>query len=95
MTMTPIGAGPTSASAFSDVLTPSAATAVSRHQLEIGVNNPVELGGRLVTITGIAVKDEPLTTILLITDVTERKVIQEYDIDDYKEKEINVYCKDI
>ncbi|MGD9228572.1 MAG: response regulator, partial [Desulfobacterales bacterium] len=40
---------------------------------EIGTNNPVVLDGRLVTITCIPVKEEPLTTILLITDVTERK----------------------
>ena len=43
---------------------------------EIGTNNPIDLGGRLVTITGIPVKDEPLTTILLITDVTERKQLE-------------------
>ena len=45
-------------------------------RLEIGINNPVELGGRLVTITCIPVKGEPLTTILLITDVTERKQLE-------------------
>jgi PAS domain S-box-containing protein len=43
---------------------------------EIGANNPVDLGGRLVTITCIPVKEEPLTTILLITDVTERKQLE-------------------
>jgi signal transduction histidine kinase/DNA-binding LytR/AlgR family response regulator len=48
----------------------------AKEQLDIGVNNPVELGGRLVTITCIPVKDEPLTTILLITDVTERKQLE-------------------
>ena len=42
-------------------------------RFEIGTNNPVDLGGRLVAITCIPVKGEPLTTILLITDVTERK----------------------
>ena len=45
-------------------------------RLEIGANNPVELGGRLVTITCIPVKGEPLTTILLITDVTESKQLE-------------------
>ncbi|MDX1707146.1 MAG: response regulator [Desulfobacterales bacterium] len=43
---------------------------------EIGTKNPVELNGRLVTISCIPVKDEPLTTILLITDVTERKQLE-------------------
>jgi two-component system cell cycle sensor histidine kinase/response regulator CckA len=43
---------------------------------EIGTNNPVELGGRLVTITCIPVIEEPLTTIILITDVTERKQLE-------------------
>jgi len=45
-------------------------------RLEIGTKNPVELGGRMVTITCIPVKGEPLTTILLITDVTERKQLE-------------------
>ena len=45
-------------------------------RLKIGVNNPAELGGRLVTISCIPVKGEPLTTILLITDVTERKQLE-------------------
>jgi len=48
----------------------------AEERLEIGINNPVELGGRLVTITCIPVKGEPLTTILLITDVTERKQLE-------------------
>jgi two-component system cell cycle sensor histidine kinase/response regulator CckA len=43
---------------------------------EIGTNNPVDLSDRLVTITCIPVKEEPLTTILLITDVTERKQLE-------------------
>ncbi len=43
---------------------------------EIGTNNPVDLAGRLLTITCIPVKEEPLTTILLITDVTERKQLE-------------------
>jgi PAS domain S-box-containing protein len=43
---------------------------------EIGTNNPVDLSGRLVTITCIPVIEEPLTTILLITDVTERKQLE-------------------
>jgi len=43
---------------------------------EIGANNPINLDGRLVTITCIPVKEEPLTTILLITDVTERKQLE-------------------
>jgi PAS domain S-box-containing protein len=45
-------------------------------RLKIGTNNPAELGGRLVTISCIPVKGEPLTTILLITDVTERKQLE-------------------
>ncbi len=43
---------------------------------EIGTNNPVDLAGRLVTIACIPVKEEPLTTILLISDVTERKQLE-------------------
>ena len=48
----------------------------SKAPVEIGTNNPVKLGGRLMTITCIPVKGEPLTTILLITDVTERKQLE-------------------
>jgi two-component system cell cycle sensor histidine kinase/response regulator CckA len=48
----------------------------SREPCEIGTNNPVELGGRMVTIACIPVIDEPLTTILLITDVTDRKQLE-------------------
>jgi two-component system cell cycle sensor histidine kinase/response regulator CckA len=48
----------------------------SRKPSEIGANNPVELGGRLVTIACIPVIDEPLTTIILITDVTDRKQLE-------------------
>jgi len=43
---------------------------------EIGTNNPIDIDGRLVTIACIPVKEEPLTTILLITDVTERKQLE-------------------
>ena len=45
-------------------------------RFEIGTKNPVDLSGRLVTISCIPVKGEPLTTILLITDVTERKQLE-------------------
>jgi PAS domain S-box-containing protein len=45
-------------------------------RFEIGTKNPVDLGGRLVTISCIPVKSEPLTIILLITDVTERKQLE-------------------
>ena len=45
-------------------------------RIEIGAKNPIELGGRLVAISCIPVKGEPLTTILLITDVTERKKLE-------------------
>ena len=48
----------------------------SAKRFEIGANNPVDLAGRLMTITCIPVKGEPLTTILLITDVTERKQLE-------------------
>jgi CheY-like chemotaxis protein len=44
--------------------------------VEIGANNPVDLGGRLVTIGCIPVIEEPLTTIILITDVTDRKQLE-------------------
>jgi len=44
--------------------------------VEIGANNPVELGGRLVTIGCIPVIEEPLTAIILITDVTDRKQLE-------------------
>jgi signal transduction histidine kinase/CheY-like chemotaxis protein len=43
---------------------------------EIGINNPIDLSGRLVTITCIPVIEEPLTSILLITDITERKQLE-------------------
>ncbi|MDH3885004.1 MAG: response regulator [Desulfobacterales bacterium] len=43
---------------------------------EIGTNNPIDIDGRLVTVACIPVKEEPLTTILLITDVTERKQLE-------------------
>jgi two-component system cell cycle sensor histidine kinase/response regulator CckA len=48
----------------------------TREPFEIGTNNPAELGGRLVTITCIPVIEEPLTTIILITDVTDRKQLE-------------------
>jgi signal transduction histidine kinase/CheY-like chemotaxis protein len=48
----------------------------THERTEIGTNNPVDLAGRMVTITSIPVKEEPLTTILLITDVTERKQLE-------------------
>ena len=48
----------------------------SAKRFEIGANNPVDLAGRLMTITCIPVKGEPLTTILLITDVTARKQLE-------------------
>ena len=48
----------------------------SKKPIEIGTNNPVQLGSRLLTIACIPVKDEPLTTILLITDVTESKQLE-------------------
>lgn len=48
----------------------------SRKPAEIGTNNPAELGGRLVTIACIPVIEEPLTTILLITDVTDRRQLE-------------------
>ena len=48
----------------------------SAKRFEIGANNPVDLVGRMMTITCIPVKGEPLTTILLITDVTERKQLE-------------------
>jgi two-component system cell cycle sensor histidine kinase/response regulator CckA len=48
----------------------------AEERLEIGTNNPVELGGRLLMISCIPVKGEPLTTIILITDVTERKQLE-------------------
>ena len=48
----------------------------ARKPIEIGTNNPVELNGRLVTIACIPVIEEPLTTIILITDVTDRKELE-------------------
>jgi len=48
----------------------------SKTPIEIGTNNPVEIGGRLATIACIPVKGEPLTTIILISDVTERKQLE-------------------
>jgi signal transduction histidine kinase/ActR/RegA family two-component response regulator len=48
----------------------------ARKPFEIGTNNPAELGGRLVTISCIPVIEEPLTTIILITDVTDRKQLE-------------------
>ena len=55
-TITPTGAMPTSVSVLSEVFTPSAATAVSRHQLEIGVRKPCAGPGiqpTLLTITSM------------------------------------------
>jgi signal transduction histidine kinase/CheY-like chemotaxis protein len=48
----------------------------AKKRFEIGAKNPVELSGRLVAISCIPVISEPLTTILLITDVTERKQLE-------------------
>jgi PAS domain S-box-containing protein len=48
----------------------------TREPSEIGINNPIDLSGRLVTITCIPVIEEPLTSILLITDITERKQLE-------------------
>ncbi|MEJ2099605.1 MAG: response regulator [Desulfobacterales bacterium] len=48
----------------------------ARKPVAIGTNNPVELNGRLVTIACIPVIEEPLTTIILITDVTDRKELE-------------------
>jgi len=44
--------------------------------IEIGLKNPLELNGRLVTIISLPVKTRPLTTIILITDITERRRLQ-------------------
>jgi two-component system cell cycle sensor histidine kinase/response regulator CckA len=48
----------------------------ARKPFEIGTSNPAELGGRMVTIACIPVIEEPLTTIILITDVTDRKQLE-------------------
>ena len=48
----------------------------SKKRFEMGTKKPVELGGRVVAISCIPVKGEPLTTILLITDITERKQLE-------------------
>jgi len=44
--------------------------------LEIGIDRPVELKGRQVTIKGLPVQEETSTAIIIITDVTEKKRIQ-------------------
>ncbi|UCF94453.1 MAG: response regulator [Desulfobacterales bacterium] len=43
---------------------------------EIGVNRPIELNGRQVTIKKLPVKDSPSTTIILIRDVTEHRQLE-------------------
>ena len=43
---------------------------------EVGLKNPLELNGRLVTIKSLPVINPPLTTIILITDTTERRRLQ-------------------
>ena len=41
--------------------------------VEIGQNSPLEFNGRLIMLKIMPVKDEVSTTIIMITDVTERK----------------------
>ena len=43
---------------------------------EIGINTPIELNGRLITIKIIPVKGEAATIVILITDVTEQKRLE-------------------
>ncbi|MDY6987126.1 MAG: response regulator [Thermodesulfobacteriota bacterium] len=43
---------------------------------EIGIDRPVELNGRQVTVKGLPVQEETSTAIIIITDVTEKKRIQ-------------------
>jgi two-component system cell cycle sensor histidine kinase/response regulator CckA len=43
---------------------------------EIGLNKPLEINDRLVSIKGLPVRNDPLTTIVLITDITERKQLE-------------------
>lgn len=44
--------------------------------LEIGLNKPLEINDRLVTIKGLPVRNDPFTTIILITDITKRKQLE-------------------
>ncbi len=44
--------------------------------IEIGEKVPVELNGRQITLKILPVKGEPSTTIIMITDVTERKRLE-------------------
>ena len=43
---------------------------------EIGLNKPLEINDRLVSIKGLPVRNDPLTAIILITDITERKQLE-------------------
>ena len=43
---------------------------------EIGLNKPLEINDRLVSIKGLPVRNDPFTTIILITDITERKQLE-------------------
>jgi PAS domain S-box-containing protein len=45
--------------------------------IEIGQSVPIDLNGRLVTIKSISVRNDPDSRIILITDVTERKKLEE------------------
>ncbi|MBU0987453.1 MAG: response regulator [Proteobacteria bacterium] len=66
-------------SLFDDTLRPSIESMLASSDgqaVEIGLNNPLELNGRQVTIKILPVKSDPLTTIILITDVTERRRLQ-------------------
>jgi len=44
--------------------------------VEVGRKTPIELNGRLVTLKFLPVKEEDSTTIIMITDVTQRKHLQ-------------------
>ncbi len=47
-----------------------------KNSREIGHNTPIELNKRQVLVKSLPVKDEEPTSILLITDITERKRLQ-------------------
>ena len=50
--------------------------AVDSKMVEIGENHPIELGARLVTVKSFRVGSDSKATILLISDITERKRLE-------------------
>ena len=50
--------------------------AVDVKMVEIGENHPVELGGRLVTVRSFRIGSDSKGSIILISDITDRKRLE-------------------